>query len=80
MTRSGGEVIFENSLVGESQSNGLVENAVREIQNQARKLKHELEFELQFEMNFNMKQNYSLGAHYYLKTFFAMCTSFALEA
>ena len=40
---TGGEVIIENSLVGESQSNGLVENAIREVQNQIRKLKAQLE-------------------------------------
>ena len=36
---TGGEVIIENSPVGESQSNGLVEATVKEVQNQIRKLK-----------------------------------------
>ena len=40
---TGGEVILENSPVGESQSNGLVEVTVKEVQNQIRKLKAELE-------------------------------------
>ena len=40
---TGGEVILENSPVGESQSNGFVENAIREVQNQVRKLKNQLE-------------------------------------
>ena len=39
----GGEVILENSPVGESQSNGFVENAIREVQNRVRKLKDQLE-------------------------------------
>ena len=39
----GGEVILENSPVGESQSNGFIENAIREVQNQIRKLKAQLE-------------------------------------
>ena len=36
---TGGEVILENSPVGESQSNGFIENGIREVQNQVRKLK-----------------------------------------
>ena len=43
MKPTGGEVILENSPVGESQSNGFVENAIREVQNQVRKLKNQLE-------------------------------------
>ena len=35
----GCEVVLENSPVGESQSNGLAENAVREVQGQTRALK-----------------------------------------
>ena len=35
----GGVVILENSPVGESESNGSVEIAIREVQNQVRKLK-----------------------------------------
>ena len=40
---TGGEVILENSPVGESQSNGFIENAIEEVQNQIRKLKNQLE-------------------------------------
>ena len=39
----GGVVILENSPVGESQSNGLVEKAVQEVQYQIRKMKMQLE-------------------------------------
>ncbi len=39
----GGQVILENSPVGESQSNGLVENAIKEVQAQIRKLKDQLQ-------------------------------------
>ena len=39
----GGVVILENSPVGESQSNGTVERAIKEVQNQVRKLKMQLE-------------------------------------
>ena len=39
----GGVVILENSPVGESESNGSVENAIKEVQNQVRKLKDQLE-------------------------------------
>ena len=39
----GGQVILENSPVGESQSNGLVENAIKEVQSQIRKLKDQLQ-------------------------------------
>ena len=38
-----GHVILENSPVGESQSNGYVENASKEIQQQIRKLKDQLQ-------------------------------------
>ena len=41
--QAGGEVILENRPVGEPQSNGFVENAIREVQNQVRKLKNQLE-------------------------------------
>ena len=40
---AGGEVILENSPVGESQSNGFIENAIKEVQNQIRKLKDQLQ-------------------------------------
>ena len=39
----GGVVILENSPVGESQSNGSVEHAIKEVQQQIRKLKMQLE-------------------------------------
>ena len=39
----GGVVILENSPVGESQSNGSVERAIKEVQHQIRKLKMQLE-------------------------------------
>ena len=39
----GGVVILENSPVGESQSNGSVEQAIKEVQHQIRKLKMQLE-------------------------------------
>ena len=38
----GGVVILENSPVGESQSNGMVERAVKEVQHQIRKLKMQI--------------------------------------
>ena len=41
----GGIVVLENSPVGESQSNGSVERAIKEVQHQVRK------FKLQFEEN-----------------------------
>jgi len=47
----GGVVILENSPVGESQSNGMVERAIKEIQHQIRKLK------MQLEENMNQKLN-----------------------
>ena len=40
---TGGEVILENSPVSESQSNGFIENAINEVQNQIRKLKHQIQ-------------------------------------
>ena len=40
---TGGEVILENSPVGESQSNGYIENGMKEVQNQIRKMKNQLE-------------------------------------
>ena len=40
------EVILENSPVGESQSNGVAENAVKEIQNSVRKIKDQLEIHI----------------------------------
>ena len=39
----GGVIILENSPVGESQSNGSVERALKEVQHQVRKLKLQLE-------------------------------------
>ena len=39
----GGVVMLENSPVGESQSNGSVERAIKEVQHQVRKLKLQLE-------------------------------------
>ena len=39
----GGVVILENSPVGESQSNGSVERAIKEVQQQVRKLKMQSE-------------------------------------
>ena len=38
----GGEVILENSPVGESESNGFIEKGIQEVQNQIRKLKDQL--------------------------------------
>ena len=43
----GGVVILENSPVGESQSNGSVESAIKEVQWQVRKLKNQLELNMQ---------------------------------
>ena len=40
---TGGEVILESSPVGESQSNGYIENGIKELQSQIRKLKEQLE-------------------------------------
>ena len=39
----GGIVILENSPVGQSQSNGIVERAIQEVEFQIRKLKMQLE-------------------------------------
>ena len=42
----GGEVILENSLVGESASNGYIENGIKEVQNQIRKLENQIQSKL----------------------------------
>ena len=42
----GGVVILENSPVGESQSNGSVEHAIKEVQHQIRKMKMQLELNM----------------------------------
>ena len=42
-TESGGKTTLEFSPAGESQSNGLVERAIQEVQGQVRTLKHRLE-------------------------------------
>ena len=46
----GGVVILENSPVGESQSNGSVEIAIKQVQHQIRKLKDHLEGHTQREI------------------------------
>ena len=48
---TGGEVILENSPVGESQSNGFIENGIREVQNQVRKFKNQLELNSASQLN-----------------------------
>ena len=47
-----GVVILENSPVGESQSNGMVENAIKEVQWQIRKLKEQLEKHVQCKIEY----------------------------
>ena len=42
----GTEALIENSPVGESQSNGVAENAVKDVQHQIRKLKAQLESQI----------------------------------
>ena len=41
--KPGGVIILESSPVGESQSNGIVERAIKEVQHQIRKLNMQLE-------------------------------------